>query len=435
VSSSFVYENFDKYQGEVQYGVTNPDRATLYVVPSTNDGLYSWINLLTSYPRYVFLWISTCLLLHLYYQRTGQKITKFPVKYWILLIIPFVLYLVGSGLVLSLPDDSDYRYYQRLMYRAGNIGSSVLFGVAFYVIARQVPSERVKDYLTITAIGISVSAFQQTYGVAVHSLVFVSSYLFAIGFYASAIFLTQDARLRDYIKRSALRESKLLVSMGTPNLEQEIERRVLKTAWTQDEYLTKRTGIVPSLTSNEMKQYLSNVLSQITLLKSYEYIVNKEKEILESSNELVACLNLGGIRLAYNSSLEVYKKIMLQKYRNGEHRGIRFVTNVDKDSTEMIKRFLDIGVQVRHVNNLPPIDFAVSDKEIVAKVHKVGQEFVLEKMGPSNPEFGCDVKNILVSNEQAYIDYFLYTFSELWSSGTDAAERRAYIEQIGARIY
>ena len=65
------------------------------------------------------------------------------------------------------------------------------------------PSERVKDYLTIAAIGItlggiafSVSAFQQTYGVAVHSLVFLSSYLFAIGFYASAVFLTQDARLR-----------------------------------------------------------------------------------------------------------------------------------------------------------------------------------------------------------------------------------------------
>ena len=102
-----------------------------------------------------------------------------------------MLYLVGSGLVLTLPDDSDYRYYQRIIYRAGNIGSSLLFGVAFYIIVRRVPSERVKDYLTIAAIGItlggiafSVSAFQQTYGVAVHSLVFLSSYLFAIGFYA-----------------------------------------------------------------------------------------------------------------------------------------------------------------------------------------------------------------------------------------------------------
>jgi signal transduction histidine kinase len=434
--SSFVYENVDKYKGEVQYRVTNPDGSILYVVTPEDDELYSFINRLTSYPRYVFLWISTCLLLHLYYQRTGQKITKFPINYWILLIIPFVLYLVGSGLVLTLPDDSDYRYYQRIIYRAGNIGSSVLFGVAFYVIARRVPSERVKDYLTIAAIGItlggiafSVSAFQQTYGVAVHSLVFISSYLFALGFYASAVFLTQDAKLRRSIKKSALEESKLLVSLGTPHLEQEIERRVLYTAQKQEEDLVKKTGIVPSLTQSEMKIYLSNVLNQITLLKGYEDIVRKEREILESSKELVACLNVSGIRLAYNSNFEVYQKIMQEKFSNGEHKGIRFVTKVDKKSATMVKRFLEAGVQVRHVDNLPPIDFAVSDKEIVAKVHKVEREVMDEKVDSSNREVSQDVKNVLVSSEQAYIDYFLYTFSELWSNGTDAEERIAYIEQ------
>jgi signal transduction histidine kinase len=434
--SSFMYEDVEKYNGEVQYRVTNPQGSTLYVVSPEDDELYSFINRLTSYPRYVFLWISTCLLLHLYYQRTGQTITKFPITYWILLIIPFVLYLIGSGLVLNLPDDSDYRYYQRIIYRAGNIGSSVLFGLAFYIIARRVPSERVKDYLTIAAIGItlggiafSVSAFQQTYGVAVHSLVFLSSYLFAIGFYASAVFLTQDAKLRESIKKSALEESKILVTMGTPRLEQEIERRVLYTAQRQEEDFIQRTGIVPSLTRSEMKLYLSTVLSQITLLKDYEDIVRKEREILESSKELVACLNFSGVRLAYNSNFEVYQKIMQEKFVNGEHKGIRFVTKVDKESVKMINRFLEAGVQVRHVDNLPPIDFAVSDREIVAKVHKVEHEINDEHADNSNREISRDIKNVLVSTEQAYIDYFLYTFSELWNNGTNAEERIAYLEQ------
>jgi signal transduction histidine kinase len=434
--SSFVYENVEKYNGEVQYRVTNPEGTTLYVVSPEDDELYSFINRLTSYPRYVFLWISTCLLLHLYYQRTGQKITKFPINYWILLIIPFVLYLVGSGLVLTLPDDSDYRYYQRIIYRAGNIGSSILFGFAFYIIARRVPSERVKDYLTIAAIGItmggiafSVSAFQQTYGVSVHSLVFLSSYLFAIGFYASAVFLTQDAKLRSSIKKSAFDEAKLLVSLGTPRLEQEIERRVLNSAQKEEEGLIQKTGVVPSLTQGEMKVYLSNVLSQITLLHGYEDIVRKEREILESSKELVACLNFSGIRLAYNSNFEVYQKIMQQKSVNGEHKGIRFVTKVEKHSANMIKRFLDVGVLVRHVDNLPPIDFAVSDKEIVAKVHRVESEISDEKHDSGIHETSLDVKNVLVSTEQAYIDYFLYTFSELWNSGTNAEERITYLEQ------
>ena len=174
---------------------------------------------------------------------------------------------------------------------------------------------------------------------------FLSSYLFAIGFYASAVFLTQDAKLRESIKKSALEESRLLVSLGTPHLEQEIERRVLYTAQKQEEVFVKKTGIVPSLTQSEMKIYLSNVLSQITLLRGYEDIVRKEREILESSKELVACLNISGIRLAYNSNFEVYQKIMQEKFSNGEHKGIRFVTKVDKKSATMVKRFLEAGVR------------------------------------------------------------------------------------------
>ena len=36
----------------------------------------------------------------------------------------------------------------------------------------------------------------------------------------------------------------------------------------------------------------------------------------------------------------------------------------------LVKKFLNIGVQIRHVNNMPPIDFALSDKEIIATTEK-----------------------------------------------------------------
>ncbi|HZD36039.1 MAG TPA: HAMP domain-containing sensor histidine kinase [Nitrososphaeraceae archaeon] len=433
--SSFVYNTFSKYQGDVKYRVTNPEGSTLYVAPEKYDELYDWINYITSYPRYILLWISTCLLLHFYYQRIGQRLTKFPIRYWALLFIPLLLYLIGSGLIFSLPDDSESRYYQRIIYRAGTIGSSVLFGAAFYLIARDVPSGRVKDYLTISAIGIimvgvafSISAFQQTYGAAGHSLVFISSYLFALGFYASAIFLTQDTKLRESIKKTAYRESELLIREGTPHLEQEIERRVLASAHTQEQILIDRSGVQPSLTPKEMKQYLSKVLNQITLLKNYEEIVKKEKDIVSSSLDLMACLNSSGIRLAYNTSFEEYKKIMLQKYTKGEHKGIRIVTQISKESAEIINKFLEIGIQVKHVDNLPPIDFMVSDREVVAKVHKI--EHNIAKNNIKNiGSVDWDVRNLLVSNEQAYIDYFLYTFSELWNNGTSARERLDCIQQ------
>ena len=142
-----------------------------------------------------------------YYKRTG----KLDLKFWVILAIPLVLYLVGSGLIFSLPSDIPYRFYFRLVFRAGTIGSSILFGLAFHIITRSLGSTRVKDYLTIAAIGIAtigianeVSALQQTYGVAAHSLVLLSSYLFTIGLYSSIVSISQDNSLRQSIRKSAI---------------------------------------------------------------------------------------------------------------------------------------------------------------------------------------------------------------------------------------
>jgi hypothetical protein len=77
------------------------------------------------------------------------------------------------------------------------------------VIARRLASMKIKDYLIITAIGdtrvgiaLSTSALEPTYGVAAHSLVMLSSYMFSIGFYICAISLSQDSSLRKSIRRS-----------------------------------------------------------------------------------------------------------------------------------------------------------------------------------------------------------------------------------------
>ena len=62
-----------------------------------------------------------------------------------------------------------YRFYFRLLFRAGYIGSSVLFGLAFFIVSRNLTATKVKDYLIISAIGIiiigianEISALQQT---------------------------------------------------------------------------------------------------------------------------------------------------------------------------------------------------------------------------------------------------------------------------------
>ena len=106
-------------------------------------------------------------------------------------VCSLVLYVIGSGLIVSLPPAEDpYRYLFRIIFRGGTIGSSILFGISFFIITRKVTEmgirnrnilsvERIKDYLTISAIGIvmigianEASALQQTFGAAAHGLVY-----------------------------------------------------------------------------------------------------------------------------------------------------------------------------------------------------------------------------------------------------------------------
>jgi signal transduction histidine kinase len=416
--SSFIYETFEKYHGEIEYKVVNPQVTTLYVVPSSLLDLYNQIIYWTSLLPYILTWAGTALLLGYYYKRTG----KLDLKFWVILAIPLVLYLVGSGLIFSLPSDIPYRFYFRLVFRAGTIGSSILFGLAFHIITRSLGSTRVKDYLTIAAIGIAtigianeVSALQQTYGVAAHSLVLLSSYLFTIGLYSSIVSISQDNSLRQSIRKSAIEVSKLVEVIGASKIEQELERRVLNTVNERQQVLKEQTGVDSSLTEYDIRQYLGAVLKEIKILKNVEDILKKGNEILHSSYEFLVCSRSAGIRLFYNNYFDSLQKVM-EKHRLGEHKGIKLVTSIDQSSLDIIKNFLNIGVRVRHVKNMPPIDFAVSDKEMMTTVEKIGSE---QEM----------IQSLLISNEQLYIHQFIFIFEELWNNGIDAKERIASIEQ------
>jgi two-component system, OmpR family, sensor histidine kinase VicK len=165
-----------------------------------------------------------------------------------------------------------------------------------------------------------------------------------------------------------------------------------------------------------MKQYLSTVLKEIKVLQNVDEILKKGKDILESSAMFLACSKFGGMRLVYNNYFDTYARIMTNKYRKGEHKGIRWVTSItDKDNADLARIFLNIGVQIRHVKNMPPIDFAVSDKEMTATIESM--------------EGGEVAQSLLVSNEPAYVNHFKSIFEELWKNGIDALDRIRDIEQ------
>jgi hypothetical protein len=271
----FIYKDDEKYQGEVQYKVVKPDTTTLTIVPSSIELLYSYVNgWIPITISFVFTWAITAILLRQYYhQRVPGKL---PVIYLVMLILPLALYMVGRTTdwytVLTgqniVWDDLSNPYLLKSIFRAGGISGSILFGVAFFVVARKVPAGRLKDYLTIAAIGaammgitLSPSAQQQTFGVAGHALMLLASFMLSFGFYLSAVSLAQDAKLRKSVK-SVIESKVLLGTIATAEHNQQIEKTILNIVKKERETIENQTGIQPPL-EEDVKQYLDKVLDEV----------------------------------------------------------------------------------------------------------------------------------------------------------------------------
>ena len=153
------------------------------------------------------------------------------------------------------------------------------------------------------------------------------------------------------------------------------------------------------------------------VLENKEQIHIHMKSVIEKASEESVVSSIGGMQLVYNNFLEEYKKIIVDKQRGGGGRkgkGIRWVTSVDKDSVELVKVFLNSGIQIRHIKNLTPMNFAVDDRYFYATIDKM--------------ENGELMKSLLTSNEPAYIRHYNSIFEELWKNGVDALERIKDIE-------
>jgi two-component system, OmpR family, sensor histidine kinase VicK len=150
------------------------------------------------------------------------------------------------------------------------------------------------------------------------------------------------------------------------------------------------------------------------VLEDKDKILSHMKSVLEDAIERSVCSSIGGMQLIYNKFFDEYKKIS-GKYRiPGQGKGVRWITFIERDSIDLVKKFLKEGIQVRHVKNLTPMNFAVDNKRFHATIDKM--------------EEGRIMDSLLVSNEPAYISHYYSIFEKLWKNGVDAIERIKDIE-------
>ncbi len=136
-------------------------------------------------------------------------------------------------------------------------------------------------------------------------------------------------------------------------------------------------------------------------------ILRSLKNILEPSDELVGCFTVGSIETILNAIPEALEGVVRRK--KNETGGIRWATSLGENDAPIIERCLAMGISVRHTNRLPPVSFGCSKDALVASIQQEGQ--------------ALSMRNVLTSNEPAYVKHFRLVFEEIWKNGVDAEKR------------
>lgn len=259
-----------------------PDHVGFYVGGNADISggrylLFDNIYRVSSFISFCSIWFTTAVLMNHYREKLANAII-----YWIITSIPFVYFLITyfyqtilSNLLLSYLEIDPITFSILLVSFVSlsrPIGGLV-FGVAFWKISKTIGYEKnVKTYMIISGWGIFLifsadQAISQVvspyppFGIVTVTVLNLGAFLMLLGIYNSATHVSASNSLRNSIRKHAL-ESRLLSLIGTAEMENEIQKTVMKI--NRDKESLMRDSAEPiELDGTELKKYLDFVINEV----------------------------------------------------------------------------------------------------------------------------------------------------------------------------
>jgi hypothetical protein len=216
---------------------------------------------------------------------------------------------------------------------------------------------------------------------------------------------------REYLASAVLQESKPLTEIIHSNVKEIIEQNqlIFETFW---------NNAIPG------EQRIREIEEGILPIQTF--LINNNAEALAYAQDFINDADTGfsnSTSMGYFELVDQNQNLLqaylnhLSKYKEEKVKsGVRWVTYIEnkKEDIELIKKFLNIGIRIKHVRNLPPLYFSVSRKQCVTTVEDIKDGKMFQK--------------IIHSTEPLYILHYQTVFEELWDMGIDAQERIRQIE-------
>ena len=251
---------------------------TLHVERSSPIVKNSFI--VTSILGFILMWLGTVLLL------SGYKSKMVKLRYWLLMMVPLFYFLSQfehSFIFLlseqNILDPLTFNIVYSVVINASRPIGGIIFGLGFIIMSRTVANPQVKVYLLIAGMGmlllitsnqanLLISAPFPPLGIVSVSFSGIASYLLYIGIYASAVSVSQDVNLRKFIRNSIDTEVRFLEQIGSAQMEKAISDRVKMLSNQIGKFGREDNDIAPSLTREEISQYITEVLEERGLKKT-----------------------------------------------------------------------------------------------------------------------------------------------------------------------
>jgi len=238
--------------------------------------------------------------------------------------------------------------------------------------------------------------------------------------------ITQYAELRhlDGIKGNFAVSDEGYIATATINKDQPVPELIYSSAKgiiEQNRYVFDTLWSRAVVAQDRIKEIEEGTIRRETkTLKNLGEILQETAALAGRSKRYSVCSGSNGLLYAYTHFLDVFKDI-LDRHLNNTHSGIRWITKIDdndQDSRlfEAIRTFTKLGMKIRHVKNIPPMSFGISDKEMNITIEDMHKESA--------------ISSAIFTNEPAFVEEFANIFAELWNIGIDAKDR---IEQIESK--
>jgi hypothetical protein len=257
----------------------NPNSQSNLFVFETNPigGSIQYLGATYSAVSFLLFWASTLVLLSHYGKRIGN------IRFWPIMSVPVISFVMQYAVVVPIMaslvgnPNVDVVYITIFGNVLPAVTAGILYGVPFWTTSRALKdggNVMIRKYLVIAAWGAVL--LQLTTSGAVYTapyppfgfvtLLFgpVACYLVLFGIYSSAISISGDSKLRQSIRKYTIEESsKLVGDIGSATMKQALEKRVLEIAKNLGDSIVEQSGVHPSVTDEDVKDYMEQVMSEI----------------------------------------------------------------------------------------------------------------------------------------------------------------------------